>query len=235
MLILALESATIGVGVALVGEEGVLCSMSEISQGRSTETLHPLISQVMHAAGVATGELDAIAVDIGPGLFTGLRVGVTTAKTLAFALEIPVLGVTSTMSLLAGASMKAARSIAVIDMRRSEVVYATDDAPESMSLATPMACVEDLRSRPELLGARIVGDGVGRYEAIFAGVIREYALVVGGDADRFVDPGVLGTLAFAELRAGAGVKGADLEPLYLRAPDAKINWSTRDSARQDER
>lgn len=235
MLILALESATIGVGAAVVNQEGVLGVASELPGRLSTETLHPLISQVMNRAGVAMGELDAIAVDIGPGLFTGLRVGVTTAKTLAFALGIPVLGLASTKALLAGAANVQTRSIAVIDMRRSEVVYATDDAPDAMSLSTPMACVEHFRSRPELSGAHIVGDGVGRYAEIFADLIREQDFVVGVGADRFVDAGVLGMLAIPELIAGAGIAGADLEPLYLREADAKINWSTRGQVQKDER
>jgi len=230
VLILALESATIGVGVAVVNEHRVLGAKSKLSGRLSTETLHPLIESVMDGTGITMGALDAIAVDIGPGLFTGLRVGVTTAKTLAFALGIPLVGLTSTRSLLARSSNESARSIAVIDMRRSEVLYASDDAPDSMSLLEPRECVEHLRSHPELFGARVVGDGVFRYPEIFEEIIRAHGLVVGSEFERFVDAGVLGMLAIPELIAGAGVAAADLEPLYLREPDAKSNWSTRGAA-----
>ncbi len=231
MLILALESATIGVGAAVVNERGVLGVAAELPGRLSTETLHPLIMRVMQETGVAMDALDAIAVDIGPGLFTGLRVGVTTAKTLAFALGVPVVGVTSTRALLAGVVDAHVRSVAVIDMRRSEVVLAVDDAPEAMSLVTPAECVELLRSRPELSGARIVGDGVSRYEKTFETLIRDHHYVVGEGTDRYVDAGVLGMLAIPLLAAGAGVTGAELEPLYLRDADAKVNWSTRPEVR----
>ncbi len=227
MLILALESATIGVGAAVVDHNGVLGVASELAGRLSTERLHPLIAKVMKETGVAMDDLDAIAVDIGPGLFTGLRVGVTTAKTLGYALGIPVIGLTSTRAILAGVRNPQQRSVAVIDMRRSEVVYAIDDAPDAMALVTPSACVEYLRSRPDLSGALFVGDGVSRYEAIFDELIRERGCTVASGSDRYVDPGVLGMLAVPELIAGKNMADAQLEPLYLRDADVKINWSTR--------
>lgn len=227
MLILALESATIGVGAAVVSDGGVLGTRSELAGRLSTERLHPLIDEVMHATGVNMGALDAIAVDIGPGLFTGLRVGVTCAKTLAFALGIPVLGLTSTRALLAGSAGGDRRSVAVVDMRRSEVVFAVDDAPDDLSLVTPEECARLIGSRRDLAGAHLVGDGASRYAEVFAEVAYSQEFVVSRGEHQYVDPAVLGVLAIPELRAGNGVSGFELEPLYLREADAKINWATR--------
>ena len=99
MLILAIETATESVGVALGGRDGVLASVTIARGRRHGETLAPAIQFACRHAGVELPDLDAVAVDIGPGLFTGMRVGIATAKALAMALDIPVVPVTSLESL----------------------------------------------------------------------------------------------------------------------------------------
>lgn len=86
MLILAIETATESVGVALGGRDGVLASVTIARGRRHGETLAPAIQFACRHAGVELPDLDAVAVDIGPGLFTGMRVGIATAKALAMAL-----------------------------------------------------------------------------------------------------------------------------------------------------
>src|SRR5918997_3270407 len=95
MLILGIDTATPQVGCAIGGHEGVLASFSSARDRRHAETLVPAIDFVRRAARVELSDIGAIAVDNGPGLFTGLRVGVSTAKAMASALRIPVVGVPS--------------------------------------------------------------------------------------------------------------------------------------------
>src|SRR3954453_7288632 len=95
MLILGIESATQQVGCAIGGHEGVLASFHSARGRRHAEVLTPAIDFIAKQAKIELSEISAIAVDIGPGLFTGLRVGVATAKAMAQALRIPVLGVAS--------------------------------------------------------------------------------------------------------------------------------------------
>ena len=95
MLILGIESATTQVGCAIGGHEGVLASFHSARGQRHAETLAPAIDFVRRHALIEFDELGAIAVDVGPGLFTGLRVGIATAKALAQTLRIPMIGVSS--------------------------------------------------------------------------------------------------------------------------------------------
>ena len=124
VLILGIESSTGRVGCAIGGHEGVRASVQTTRDRRHAELLAPQIKTACANAGVALDELGAVAVDVGPGLYTGLRVGVTTAITMAHALRVPMVPVTS-LDLLAYPMRHTGRIIvAVIDARRGEVFHA---------------------------------------------------------------------------------------------------------------
>ena len=90
MLILALETATESVGVAIGTSDGPMATV-EVARGRRhTETLVPAVDFVCRQADVALAEVTAVAVDVGPGLFTGMRVGIATAKAFAMALDVQI-------------------------------------------------------------------------------------------------------------------------------------------------
>jgi tRNA threonylcarbamoyl adenosine modification protein YeaZ len=90
--LLALETATVEVGAALVADGDLLAAVTARPGRRHVETLHPAVETACALAGVRLRELDAIAVDVGPGLFTGLRVGIAAAKGFALALGFVVAG-----------------------------------------------------------------------------------------------------------------------------------------------
>lgn len=95
MLILAIETATQSVGVALANEHGVVAHL-EVRQGRRhAETVVPAVEQLLAHAEASMADITRIAVDVGPGLFTGLRVGVATAKAYALALDVPIVAISS--------------------------------------------------------------------------------------------------------------------------------------------
>ena len=124
MLILGLESATAQVGCAIGGHEGVLASSHSARGKRHAENLTPAIEFVCRHAQIEITDIGAIGVDIGPGLFTGMRVGIATAKAMAHALQVPVVGVSS-LDLLAHPLRHSSKVIAsVIDARKGEVFYA---------------------------------------------------------------------------------------------------------------
>ena len=95
MLILGIESAGAQVGCAVGGHEGVLASAHSGRGRRHAEALAPQIEFVRCQAGIELSEVGAVAVDVGPGLFTGLRVGIATAVALAYALGVPMIPVPS--------------------------------------------------------------------------------------------------------------------------------------------
>ena len=124
MLTLGIETATERVSVAIGGHEGVI-GLFEVSRGRRhAEILAPAIEFVCRQAGVDLAEIGVVAVDIGPGLFTGMRVGIASAKAIAQALRLPIIGISS-LDLLAFTCQHSDKVIVpVIDARKGEVFWA---------------------------------------------------------------------------------------------------------------
>ncbi|MEN9822989.1 MAG: hypothetical protein RLZ04_1415 [Actinomycetota bacterium] len=229
MLILGIETATPQVSVAIGGHEGVL-ALFEVSRGRRhAETLVPAIEFACRQAEISIDEFSAIAVDIGPGLFTGMRVGLSAAKAMAQALRIPMIGISS-LDLLAFPMRHGDRTIAaVIDARKGEVFHAMyRPVPGGVQQVSEPRCasVDDLVADILARGEQVVcvGDGALRYrDEIDAGVRCEFA----EQYQSSPSAAPLVQLAHAKALREEWVNPRDIQPLYLRAPDAQINWSTR--------
>jgi tRNA threonylcarbamoyladenosine biosynthesis protein TsaB len=128
-MLLAIESATDLVGAALLGPNGSVAERSHLGGRAHAELLAPAIEEVCALSGCTLADVDALAVDVGPGLFTGLRVGVATAKALGQSLGLGIVGVTSLDILAAGArelagAGRGGRVVTVVDARRREVFAA---------------------------------------------------------------------------------------------------------------
>jgi tRNA threonylcarbamoyladenosine biosynthesis protein TsaB len=234
MLILGIETATQQVSVAIGGHEGVL-GMFEVCRGRRhAETLTPAIQFVCRQADIELAEIGVIAVDIGPGLFTGMRVGLAAAKALAQGLRVPMIGISS-LDLLAFPLRHSGRPIvAVIDARKGEVFWACyRPVPGGLqrvsepSVGTADDVVADVMAREH--EALLVGDGALRYHAeLSAGLVRCEV------AEQYLahpSAAPLVQLAHAKALREDWVNPWELQPLYLRAPDAQINWSIREAAK----
>ena len=232
MIVLALESATELAGVALADDDGVIATATTVRGRRHAETMAPAIEWVCAHGGLALGDVDVVAADIGPGLFTGLRVGVATAKALAFALGRPAVAVTSLEVLAQQAAPGPAGALVVhvVYARRGEVFVARlRGAPGALAWESPPARRTPVELAAELgaLGEPFVltGNGARRYRAELEILPGASFAGVGADHPR---PDVLATVALAVARAGEGVAGAALAPLYLRDADTRINWERRD-------
>ncbi|HTL84115.1 MAG TPA: tRNA (adenosine(37)-N6)-threonylcarbamoyltransferase complex dimerization subunit type 1 TsaB, partial [Acidimicrobiia bacterium] len=169
MLLLGLDTATRRVGVVLADENGMLArvevgGLGEHADPRHAETLAPAIAWCCEQCDVSVQQLSVVAVGTGPGMFTGLRVGVTTAKVLAQSLRIPVIPVSS-LDLLAYPLQYSNRLIvAVMDARRGEVFHASyRRVPGGLQRVTdygvsaPRRVAADLEAQVE--EAILVGDG----------------------------------------------------------------------------
>lgn len=231
MLILGIETATEQVGVAVGGHEGVIGTF-EVTRGRRhAEILVPAIEFVLRQSDIDVGELGCIAVDVGPGLFTGMRVGLSAAKALAQALRIPMIGISS-LDLLAFERRHTDRLLVpVIDARKGEVFWAMyRQVPGGVQqVAAPTVgpvedLVADLLARSD--DTLCVGDGAGRYRTE---IIEEYRCEISGPAHP--SAGALVELAHAKALREDWVRPDQIEAMYLRAPDAQINWSTREARR----
>ena len=235
MLILGIETATPQVSVAIGGHEGVI-TLFEVARGRRhAETLVPAIEFCCKQADVTLDELGLVAVDVGPGLFTGMRVGLATGKALAQALRIPMIGISS-LDLLAFPHRQSDRVVVpVIDARKGEVFSAMYRAVPGgvQQVVAPRArrideLVADLVARSQ--ETLCVGDGALRYRReICDGFHCEFA------DEAYPSAGPLVQLAHARALREEWEQPGDIRALYLRPPDAEINWATRAAAGPQER
>jgi tRNA threonylcarbamoyl adenosine modification protein YeaZ len=168
-----------------------------------------MVASVLAEAGVGVASLTEIVVGVGPGPFTGLRVGLVTARVMSAALAIPVHGVCSLDALAAQAIGESTVSTAfavATDARRKEVYLATYDLAGAR--ITGPAVVLPAGVDPVVAGGPVVGEGAALYPAVFADA----------RGPRLVSAGWLATHAVA--RAMAGDELGDTTPMYLRRPDA---------------
>ena len=232
MIILGIETSTAQVGCAIGGYEGVLGSFHAARGRWHAETLAPAIDFVSRRTGIGLDEVSAVAVDTGPGLFTGLRVGIATAKAIASALRVPMIGLTS-LDLLAYPERRSGRLIAaVIDARRGEVFWALyRQVPGGLqrltdySVSPPEDVACELMARTTECLA--VGDGALRYAEVLSGVDH---LELGGTGSAHPSAAVLVELAHPLAVREEFVQPSQLVPLYLRKADVRINWATRQTA-----
>lgn len=232
MLILGLETATAEVGCAIGGHEGVLASSHSARGKRHAENLTPAIEFVCRQARVDLSEISCVAVDNGPGLFTGLRVGVAAGKAIAQALRVPMITISSLDLLAFPLRFTDRRIAAVIDARRSEVFWAFyRQVPGGVqrigepTVGSPEDLAAELVATPgETL---LAGDGAIRYQDRFTHLAD--VEVAGGD-HAYPSARSLVQLAHARALREDYVRPSEVELLYLRRPDAEINWSVREHA-----
>ncbi len=163
-LVLALDCAISGLGVAVVHDGNCLASLREEGRDQAVRLL-PAVASTLRDAGVARRDVSLIAVTIGPGSFTGVRIGLAAARGLALGLGVPLAGVSTTSVLIAQAAHPAAHqsalgkrlAIAAIDSRLGDWFCAIDEDMQSPFAATATGLADRLRDRPCL----VVGPDVG--------------------------------------------------------------------------
>ena len=209
-MLLAFDTASPTVTVAVHDGTDVVAEQSSAESMRHGEQLAPLIAATLERAGAAPADLTALAVGVGPGPFTGLRVGLVTARTLGHVLEIPTYGICSLDALAVEAVATGVVDepfLVATDARRKEVYLASYDAGAQCisgpAVDRPAAVATDLP---------VIGEGAVLYPEAFA------------DARGPLRPSA-GWLARAV--AGEHATLLDPEPLYLRRPDAEIPRSPK--------
>jgi tRNA threonylcarbamoyladenosine biosynthesis protein TsaB len=193
MLILAFDTATAVATSALVDDGETLAERSSIP-ARVLED----VDAVLRQGGAQASSLDGIVVGTGPGSFTSLRMGLSAGRALAFALDVPIAGVSTLDALAAGAP----GALPVIDARRKEVFALVDGIPSALAPGS-------LRLLP---GQICVGDGAVRYRDVLEAAGAE---VPPDDSELHIPR--------ASLHAGLAGDfgpGEQVEPLYVRVPDA---------------
>lgn len=225
MTLLAIESSTARSSVALLDAGRPLAAASLGLPRRHGEFLAPAIAFCCEQAGVEPDRIGGVAVGVGPGLYTGLRVGIATAQTFAGALHLPVLGVSGLDVLAFGARYTRNLICAVIDARRGELFWALyRPSPGGVQrigelrLGPPDHLVAELESTGER--CTVVGDtDLSERDAL-----ARVADVASPSAPDAVD---LGMLAYPRFEREETGRPEDLRPIYLRTADATIGWEAR--------
>ncbi len=226
MLLLAISTSTPTCSVAIGSEDAVIASAELAKPHSHNEFLTPAIAFCAQQAGLSINNVTGVVVDVGPGLFTGLRVGIATAKTIATTLQVPMIAFSSLDLLAFSARLSSARIVPVLDARRSEVFTASYRAVPGgvVRLSDPRVCSPEaladdlLASGDEVL---LLGDGVQKYGPELTVDDR----ITVGDADlQFPSAGAAIALARERFVREEFLQPAQVTPMYLRKSDAELNW-----------
>jgi tRNA threonylcarbamoyladenosine biosynthesis protein TsaB len=229
VLILAIETSTARSSVALVGRDGVVASAGLGVPARHGEFVTPAAQFCLAHAGATVDDVTGVAVGLGPGLYTGLRVGIATAQAFAAARGLPMVGL-SGLDVLAFQARHVRRAVvATLDARRGEIFWAVyRPAPGGVQrdgglrVGRPDELSADLESMGEEV--LVIGDGAARYRDQLDDL---HLVDVAVDGRAQPDAADLGTLAVPRFVREETSRAGTLAPLYLRHADAKIGWEQR--------
>ncbi|HSL12487.1 MAG TPA: tRNA (adenosine(37)-N6)-threonylcarbamoyltransferase complex dimerization subunit type 1 TsaB [Actinomycetota bacterium] len=229
MIVVGIDTSTPQISVA-IGSEREILGRIQISGRARQETVTPALRQLLEWTGVELSHVGGFAVGVGPGLFTGLRVGVETAKTLAQVVRSPIVGLVSLDVLAYAVRFTPRKIVAVIDARRGEVFWAAyRQVPGGVMRQTPYAVARPDALVAELMASSeevlLVGDGAMLY--------REQLEELGADAEfasaasAHPDAAQLVELAVPRFLREEHDRLFEVVPLYLRRSDAEIAWDRR--------
>jgi len=230
MRLLAVDTSTLTGAVALL-EDDTLVAESRLNVALTHgERLLPAIDAILAAAGWSLAELDALAVAVGPGSFTGLRIGVSTVKGLAFATGKPTVPV-STLEALAWSLPLAAHPVCpVLDARKGEVYTALfltrGDQPERLwpdRAVPPQALADELVTQAPVI---LVGDGAAPHAVVFERRLGE-GLRLAPPGHRLPSAASVGDLGRRALARGETIDPALLAPRYVRPSEAELARARR--------
>ena len=202
MLILALDTSSSAVSVALLDEKQVLASHEQVMDRGQGEALVPIIGQVLEQAGKTPADIMGVAVAVGPGSFTGVRVGLSTARGIGLALNVPVYGVTNFEASAYGITEPIT---IVLDTKRGD--YFTQSFDENgHPMNTPsIQSSEDLKSKLPFI---VVGDGAEKLSSEIRCEVLQKT--------------VLSAVAIGQIALSRLSEPLPPEPLYLRDADVTI-------------
>lgn len=225
MNLLGIDASTMTGSIAIITEQQLLAEVTINTKMTHTERLLPVIDQTLRSVSLTIRDIDAIAVASGPGSFTGLRIGVTTAKSLAYSIQKPLIGVSSLDALASQFLYTDLLICPILDARKKEVYTAfyrnTGSQVHRISDYAVIAPENILKaiSEPTLF----LGDAVLPYYQRIHEALGKHAL--------FADPAhllprgsLIAKLGADRLSSGTKDDSFALTPLYLRKSDAEIHW-----------
>ena len=239
-MILGIDTSTTVASVALVEGGKVVCeesasdlgpngSRAPAARANHAEIVLPLVDKLLSRASRALADVSAIAVTIGPGSFTGLRIGLSTAKGLTYGVDVPVVGIPTLLALAARVDDHKGLICPLLDARKREVYAALfrrrDDKIERISddvVATPDRVVESVRAAAG--GAACLfffGDGARVYRNVIEAALGDRALFTSGDSYPST-AAAAARLGEQKILSGEREAAGSLAPVYLRPSEAEL-------------
>ena len=223
-LLLSIESATRVMSVAVLDGESLLAEITTFDERVHSERLLPAVDQLLRVADLSLDEIEAFAVSIGPGSFTGLRIGLATVKGLALGSDRLVAAVPTLAALTVAAAGAVGPVAALLDARRDEVYAACLEGPGDLRtprIADAVFTAEELAAALPCPCAVVVGEGAGEVAAAAAERAGDGMVLLPAPLGRAraFHTGLLGARLLAR---GEGQRSEDLVPLYVRRAEAEV-------------
>lgn len=235
MYVFGLDCSTRVTALAIVDEDKVIAETFLHIDRPHSERLIPLIEQLFAVSGLSVADMDGLAIAVGPGSFTGLRIGLATVKGLAHPLGIPVIGVSTLDALAQNGWPHDGLVCPVLDARKSEVytcLYQGNDSGmkrliDYQAISLP-GLMEQLRGWLSDSNARVLflGDGVGVYREMLIDEFGEHALFAVPEMC-YPRGSQVARLGLKGFQRGEADELHTLVPMYIRASEAEVSWAKK--------
>ena len=226
MRILSVSTATNHLSVALNDSQQIIVEKNEQDERNHSEHLDPLIDEILKENQLTLKDIDRFAVAIGPGSYTGLRIGITTVKMFASVLNKEVVGI-STLQALAKSVQEDALVITGLDARNNNYFaagYKSGDIPDNVipdghyNIDVLIKAIQDYTAKNEVKKLVLVGTGLEKQDEKFKALNIPYKY--GNDSQNVIHAGLIGQLA----EYSEPVDPDKLLPRYLRRTQAEVDW-----------
>lgn len=230
MLVLSIDTATLVSSVALANQDTLLAELVIQTRKTHSETLMPHIAELLHMAQIQKQDIEGIAVSIGPGSFTGLRIGLATAKALAYALKVPIIGISSFETLAYNCPVPDVFLSPLLDAQKHNVYQAVfrwrQEGLESVVPARVVGIQQALQEaarmpRPVVL----LGEAAVMYQQEIK--VQGENLIVPPPHVVIPHAGATAILGGKRLSQGICHDVMNLEPVYIRRSEAEELWERR--------
>jgi len=236
--VLGFDTSSIVATAAVVDDEKLVCEYFINNKKNHSEKLLPLVSEMLKNAEVALEELDGIAVAQGPGSFTGLRIGAAIAKGLAYALDIPLLGVPTLDGLAYNVKHFKGLICPILNARRNQVytaLYEGGLVSGYKRITDYMAVnIKEIIDRIQITGKRVIflGDGLDVYKQDITAELGDKGLFA-SQAFNMPSAASVAMLGLEKLKKGLGQSAFEFNPLYVRKSQAEIQYEKRKKERSN--
>jgi len=228
MIILGIETATMTGGVALLNEQRLVSEYTLNVSTTHTARLMPAIDLILRDSSVEKQDINGIAISMGPGSFTGLRIGMATAKGLALGLDVPLLGVPTLDALARNIPFSMYPICTVLDAKKKEVYaslfqYEDDVLVRQMpyQVMPPADLVNQIHEKTIFLG-----DALDAYRDFISENLGELAIFA-PNSQRLPRAAIVAEIGLSKLKAGEHLDIASAEPIYIRPSDAEISLKAK--------